>query len=228
MDDIAELVELPDRSVQPLVHPLDLAEARGTFRSAWLIELLMGPPVALAIGALVWAVTTNIVIAVIAAVPIAVVGTYVGDLRRDEAWAYIPRGRQDRRRVLPPSWELAAGIVDGVALFVTTAIVAERLGQADIEAGIGQFAFGAGVAVVVLVALDLVASLVLGRGSFVGRPWFGLPIVVALVLAAVAAERLLFDDGGVAVTSTTLLGSASVALAGVVYWGWRSLRSGGA
>jgi hypothetical protein len=225
MDDVAELVALPDRSVQPLVHPLDLAEARGPFRAAWLIELVTGPPVGLAIGALVWAVTANIVIAVIAAVPIVVVGAYVGGLRATDAWSFIPRSRQDRGRILPPAWELTAGIVDGAALVVAAVAAADRLGRSDIAEGIDQFVFGAGFAVVVLVALDLVVSLAFRRGTFVGRPWFGGPIVVALVLAIALAARSLFGDGGFEVTSTMLLGSACVVVAGVVYAAWLSFRA---
>ena len=182
MNDIAEIVDLPDRSVQPLVHPLDLAEAAGPYRAAWLIELLTGPPIGLAIGALIWAITGNLIVGLIAAVPVVAVGTYAGRIRRDEAWAFIPRNRQDRGRVLPDAWELAAGIVDGAAVVVAATLVADRLGQPDISIGIREFAFGAGVAVVALVALDLGSSLATGRGTFVGRPWFGVPILVALVL----------------------------------------------
>lgn len=218
MDDIAELVALPDRSVQPLVHPLDLAEAKGLFRAAWLVELVTGPPVGLAIGALVWALTANIVAAVVAAMPVVAVGTYVGSLRANGAWAFIPRNRQDRRRVLPVAWELVAGIVGGAAIVVAAVLAADRLGRPDIPVGISQFVFGAGLASVLLVVVDLFASLALHRGSFVGRPWFGLPIVVALCVAAAFAKGVLFADGGFEVTSAMLLGSASVVVAGIAYW----------
>ena len=46
MNDINELVELPDPAVQPLVHPLDLPRGRRLFRSSWLVGVLTSPPVA--------------------------------------------------------------------------------------------------------------------------------------------------------------------------------------
>lgn len=91
MNDIAEIVKLPDRSIQPLVHPLDLAEAAGPYRVAWLIELLTGPPVGLAIGALFWALTGNLIVGLVAALPVVVVGMYASHALRDEAWGFIPR-----------------------------------------------------------------------------------------------------------------------------------------
>jgi hypothetical protein len=223
MNDLAEIVDLPDRSVQPLVHPLDLAEAAGPYRLAWLIELLTGPPIGLAIGALIWALTGNLFVGLIAAVPVVAVGTYASRNRRDDAWAFIPRNRQDRERVLPDAWELGAGIVDGVALVVAAALIAVRLGQTDISIGIREFSFGAGVAAVALVALDLGSSLATGRGTFVGRPWFAVPILVALVVAVVIVALILFAGTGLSLTLAMLLGAASVLVAGAVYLGWRSI-----
>jgi hypothetical protein len=43
--DVTELVELPDPATHPLVHPLDLPQARRPFRTAWLIGALTSPPV---------------------------------------------------------------------------------------------------------------------------------------------------------------------------------------
>ena len=225
MSDIAEIVDLPDRSVRPLVHPLDLAEAASPYRAAWLIELLTGPPVGLAIGALIWALTGNLIVGLIAALPVVAIGSYASRARRDEAWAFVPRNRQDRGRVLPNAWELTAGIVDGAAVVAVAALVAERLGQPDISVGIREFTFGAGLAVVVLAALDLGSSLVNGRGTFVGRPRFGVPILLALVFAVAIAATVLFGGMGLRVTLTMLLGAASILVAGAVYLGWRSFIS---
>jgi hypothetical protein len=46
VNDINELVDLPDPTTHPLVHPLDLPEARRPFRISWLIGTLTSPPVA--------------------------------------------------------------------------------------------------------------------------------------------------------------------------------------
>jgi hypothetical protein len=43
MNDVTELVELPDPATHPLVHPLDVPQARRPFRTAWLIGALTSP-----------------------------------------------------------------------------------------------------------------------------------------------------------------------------------------
>jgi hypothetical protein len=43
MNDINELVDLPDPAIHPLVHPLDLPQARRPFRTAWLVGALTSP-----------------------------------------------------------------------------------------------------------------------------------------------------------------------------------------
>lgn len=72
-------------------------------------------------------------------------------------------------------------------------------------------------------ALDLGSSLTTGRGTFVGRPWFGVPILVALVVAVVIAATILFAGTGLSVTLTLVLGVLSVLVVGAIYLGWRSI-----
>ena len=54
MSDVTELVELPDPVTHPLVHPLDLPEARRPFRTAWLIGALTSPPVGALAAVIIW------------------------------------------------------------------------------------------------------------------------------------------------------------------------------
>lgn len=43
VNELNELVDLPDPTTHPLVHPLDLPQARRPFRTAWLIDALTSP-----------------------------------------------------------------------------------------------------------------------------------------------------------------------------------------
>ena len=108
MTDTAELVDLPDPAVRLLVRPLDLRPARPLFRRLWLVGTLTSPPVAFCAAALVWSPSQSYVAAVAVGVALVGVGAWAGRCLDDEPWAFIPRRRQDRRRPLPVSWELAS------------------------------------------------------------------------------------------------------------------------
>lgn len=226
MSEMEELVTLPDPAVQPLVHPIDLPEIRADYRFGWLIGLLSAPAVGLAVGVLAWRLGAGYVIPVIAGVSLVAIGAWVRRARMDDAWAHIPRRRQDRERVLPGTWELADGIVSAVAIVFAAALAAPALVTPDIPAGVREFVLGAAGAVAVLVALDLVASLTLRRGSFVDRPWYAPPIVVGVAIAAVIGAGVLATPGTSLLTRDAGLGAAMMLAVGAAIglWGLRSPR----
>jgi hypothetical protein len=102
VNDINELVDLPDPTTHPLVHPLDLPEARRPFRISWLIGALTGPPVAALAAVILWFASHNYLVPLIAGAAILGFGQLASRQYRDKAWAFIPRKRQDRRRPLYP------------------------------------------------------------------------------------------------------------------------------
>lgn len=226
MSDIAELVDLPDPAVQPMVHPLDLAEARPPFRTGWLIGVLSGPAVAIAVGVVAWWLSRNFVIALIAGSSLVVIGTVASRSILEQAWAYIPRKRQDRRRVLPMAWELVAGVALGASLAVTIVLVAARLAEPDIEPGVRQFAIGSGIVAVALVLLDMLSGVVLHRGPAARRPWFVLPVTVAIVASAAIAYGLLTPTGGLDGSGAALLGALTMAVVGVAAQVWQAFARG--
>jgi MFS family permease len=227
MDDIVEMVDLPDPGVQQLVHPLDLPEARTTFRNGWIIGLLTGPVVGVALGAVAWWTSGSYVIAVIAGLVLVVAGTYAGRVQREEAWAFIPRKRQDRERILPAAWELIQGIVIGSSLAVTILIVAGRLAEPDIPLGVRQFVVGMGVVAILIVVVDLVSGVLLHRGAAAGRPWLALPVVIAVIGSGAIAFGLLIGLSAPATSGSTLLGGATMLVVGVAVLGWERLAGRG-
>jgi hypothetical protein len=106
MNDINELVDLPDPATHPLVHPLDLPQARRPFRTSWLIGARTSPPVAALVAVIVWFASHNYLVPLVAGAAIVGFGELAGRVYREQAWAFIPRRRQDRRRPRPALWEL--------------------------------------------------------------------------------------------------------------------------
>lgn len=225
MDDIVELVELPDVAAQPLVHPLDLAVSRGRFRSGWLVGVLSAPAVGLLVGVIAWRLGAGYVIPVIAGVSLVLIGSFARDHLIEESWAYIPRRRQDRLRALPPLSELAAGAVSGGAIVIAAKLAAPALIRTDIPIGVSEFVLGAAGAVAVLVALDVASSLTLHRGSYVGRPWYALPIAIGVVLAVVVGRDVLATAGASMLSIDAPMGAAMMFAAGAAVAVWRGLRA---
>lgn len=58
MNTIAEHVELPEVSVQPLVHPLELPGAGRAFTMSWWLGQLASPTIFFALAAIFWPSTT--------------------------------------------------------------------------------------------------------------------------------------------------------------------------
>lgn len=149
MNDIVELVELPDPAVQQLIHPLDLASARGHFRRWWLMGALTSPPVALCVAALLWFATQNYAVPVLVGLSIIACGALATRCLQDEAWAFIPRKRQDRDRPMPITWDLGqatllAGLWGAVLLLVAFQLGRLQFGQPDVAPFLRAFLFGMG------------------------------------------------------------------------------------
>ena len=181
MNDINELVELPDPAVQPLVHPLDLPRGRRLFRTSWLVGVLTSPPVAALAAVIGWFASHSWLVPLLAGAATVGLGQLASRGYRDQAWAFIPRRRQDRQRPLPASWELGAGLVLAAVLAVALVLVAFRLDQPDVSAGVREFTFGMGAAAGLLVLVDVASRLPGQRGRARRRVLYPLPGVVAVL-----------------------------------------------
>jgi hypothetical protein len=208
--DVIELVDLPDPAVQPLVHPLDLPEARGWFLRLWMIGLVTSPPIAFCAAALVWFATQSYLAPLIVGGVLIAVGALAGHYLSDCAWEYIPRRRQDRQRPLPVSWELGASLFFAVLLAAVLLLVAWRLGRPDVPDPVQAVIFGGGAAVAVLVAVEFAGKVLRRRGRERRTAWFSLPGVLVVIGCAAAAYALLFGPAGP--TSVALVLSGVVAM----------------
>jgi hypothetical protein len=220
MNEVTDDVEPPDPAVQPLVHPLDLPEARRLFRTSWLIRALTGPPVGALAAVVVWFASRSYLVPLAAGAATIGFGRLAGRVFEQQAWALIPPRRRDRRRPLPASWELGSGLVLAAVLAVALLLVAFRLDRPDVAVGVREFTFGMGAAAGLLVAADVAARLLRHRGRARRRVLFPLPAVVAVLAGLAVAYGVLFDPSGPGSPATVGWGMALMlaAAAGVGIW----------
>jgi hypothetical protein len=224
MNDINELVDLPDPATHPLVHPLDLPPARRPFRIAWLIGALTSPPVAALAAVIIWFASHNYLVPLIAGAAILGFGQLASRVYQDQAWAFIPRRRQDRQRPLPALWELGAGLALGIVLALALVLVAFRLDRPDVSVQVREFTFGMSAAAGLLVLVDVAARLLRHRGRERGRALYPLPGAVAVLGSLAVAYGVLFGSSGPSSLGTVLWGAAAMLVAGAAVGIWK-LRS---
>ena len=177
-EDIREEVDLPDPEVQRLVHPLDLPQARGQFRTAWLIGALTSVPVAALVAAIVAYATRNPAPPIIVFLALAVFGAMASRWHRERSWDYIPRKRQDRDRPLPRVWDIASSGVLALVFGIALLLIVFRLDDGDVSAEVLSFTFGMGAVAALLVVGDTVIGPDPSRAAAGGRwpdcpaPWW--------------------------------------------------------
>ena len=221
MNDITELVDLPDPAVQPLVHPLDLPEARRPFRISWLIATLTSLPVGLLVAGIVWFVSRNYVVPLITGAVVIGFGSLASGFFRAQAWTFIPRKRQDRARPLPARWELGSAVAFSALLAVALLLVVFRLDRPDVSVAVREFTFGAAAATGLLVALDFVGKLLRHRGAERKRALATLPGVVVVMGGIAVAYNTLFDASDAGASTNTYLGAATMLLVGAAAGIWQ-------
>lgn len=216
MNELTELVDLPDPSEQPLVHPLDLPQARIPFVRSQVIGALTGPAIGVCLAAIIWFVSGKVVPPIVACVAVVGIGALATRALREQAWAFIPRKRQDRDRRLPLVWELGSAVVLAVVLAIALLLLVFRLDRADVTLAFRQFTFGMGAVTGLLMLGDVVVRAVRGRGR---QALFVLPGAVAVIGCVVAGYGILFESARSATSSTVIEGAGTMlvvaALAGV-------------
>jgi hypothetical protein len=207
-----ELVDLPDPQTQPLVHPLDLPEARTEFRNGWLVASATSLPMAALVAGIVAYLGRGVAGPIIAFLALTVFGALASRWFTSRAWDYIPRKRQDRERPLPRSWDLGAAAILAVALGVALLLIVFRLDDADVPIDVRSFTFGMCLVAALLVLADTVFGLLRPAGR--RRALVSLPGVAVVVVATVLAWTAWFD--GDANGSLVFWGAVSMAAAGVL------------
>jgi hypothetical protein len=106
MNDVTELVELPDPATHPLVHPLDLPQARRPFRTAWLIGALTSPPVGALAAVIIWFASHNYLVPLLAGTAIIGFGQLASRVYRSRRGRSSPASARTAsgRCRCPGSW----------------------------------------------------------------------------------------------------------------------------
>lgn len=220
-DEMVEIVDLPDAAVQPLVHPLDLPEARRWFLRLWLLRVVTSCPVAVCVAGLVWFATQSYVAPLVAGGVLIAIGAVAGHYLSDCAWEYIPRRRQDRLRPLPVTWELGESILFALLLAAVVLLVAQRLGQPDVSVEVREVVFGMGAAVAVLVVVEFGGKLILPRGRARRTVWFSLPSVLVVLGTVAVAYTILFGVAEPESLTLVVAGVAAMLIMGALATGAR-------
>jgi hypothetical protein len=223
MREITELVDLPDPTIQPLVHPLDLPEARRPFRISWLLAALTSPAIGLCVAALIWFASGNYVVPVLAGLAVIGLGALASHWFAGQAWAFIPRKRQDHARAVPARWELGSGLVFGLVLGATLLLVADRLNQPDVPTEVRESTVGMSVAIGLMVLGELVVEVLRRHGERRRRVLFRLPGAAAVVASVAVFYGTQQGESGAAMRPTTWWGLVSMLAigCGIGIWQYR-------
>ena len=134
------------------LHPLDVGEARSDYLVATLLRLFVSPSVLTAVMLLLWVVSNNPVTPMGGPVVAVTLIAYVERKFRTDAWAYIPRRRQDAGRDEPV---ILASLARGIeVLLLAGAVVsyASSVGVRAVPTQVASVALGvmAGLALIVV------------------------------------------------------------------------------
>src|SRR5262245_10908604 len=149
-----ELVALPDESVTPLVHPLDVPAARRAFFISWLISVLAGPATVASLVVVFWFTAPDRIVGPLVGILVVVIGWAASAYFQREAWAYIPRKRQDRSRQLPLSWDLTRCLVITVSAGPALTLLGRRLLEPSVSQPVSAYVVGACAGIVVVIAAE--------------------------------------------------------------------------
>jgi hypothetical protein len=220
---ITETVALPDPEVQPLVHPLDLPDARRNFRLAYWVRTLTSPGTALVIAAITWFYDASWVRPVFIFAVLVILGHFAVAWSDRQAWSFIPRKRQDRARPLPFEWDFTASLIRaslfgfGIAVLVSTL----SLGRPYLDDGINEYVVGMGA---VAAALSIIVlGIRLARGKNKRSAAFDIPPTLAVALGVLFAYWALFREYEPS-WPDLLTGASIMLVAGILVGIWKLIE----
>lgn len=215
MNDMHEAVTLPDPTVKQLLHPTDLPEARELYARGWWFGRLSSIPVVVAIGAMVWAISGNLLATIVAPLSTLAIGLLASRWFISRAWDYIPRKRQHKGGA--SSWRLLATLIDAVALLVIAAALILAVNARPMPEDVVAFATGAGIGVALIQTAELIAGLAQRASGHLATRRLILLIAVAVSAVSLGAFGLDVEWGRDAFVAA-VLGAASILLAQAAWW----------
>lgn len=176
---------------------------------------MTGPQVALCLAAVLWFATGNPVVPVLAGIAATGLGLLASRYAESEAWAHIPRRRQDRDRTLPLSWEIGGAVLLAAALAVALLLITTRAGQPDVPPEFRAVAYGSAIGVAVLMGVQLLTRLA-GGAAGRRRALIGLPALVTVGAVVILAGGWLYPAGVPAAPSLIWAGALMIVVLGAV------------
>lgn len=217
-----EVVDLPDPRVQLRVHPLDLPEARRHFTVWWWFNWVLHPTVLLALAVVLWQIENPPIIVALVPTFLLTCAALAKRYYSREAWAFIPRKRQDAARLLPLTWVLAGAIFHALLLGLVIVLGVQWLVDSGASAGVVAYSVGSGFAVVVLMLGGLLKSIAaaFSRERPIGRLAQDVPYI------AVGLGTLLYGYGKLSTqyspsqwrVADVLIGAAALLTVQMVWW----------
>lgn len=222
MSDMHEAVALPDPAVKRLLHPTDLPAARSLYLRGWWFGRLCSLPVVVAIGALAWMLSGNLLVTVAAPVSTFVIALIASRWHRARAWDFIPRKRQDAEG--PGSWKLLASVLDAVALVVTAVALIVAMTARPLADGVVAYAVGAGAGVVLVQIIEVLVAI--AGEHHPGARAESLVMIAAVTVSAVLVAVVGLDGPWTSERSTSaILGAATILVAQSLWWIFVAVRS---
>lgn len=155
MKTVRETVALPDSTEQLLVHPMDMTDSRKPFVASWWFSILAMPTVVFFFAALLWIVSNNYVTPIVVPIALAVFAGLLSAYLRNEAWAYIPRKRQDLQRRVPTRWIVFRSVVSTASLLAGLVSLTLWLVERELDAGVLGYILGSALGIVLLMLIGL-------------------------------------------------------------------------
>lgn len=223
MNEMNEEVELPDPSEKALLHPTDIPQARPLYIRGWWFARLGSVPVAVALGAVAWLLSSNLLVTILAPATTCAIGIMAGRWYTARAWDFVPRKRQLKSGIT--GWRLGAACIDGVALLIATTAFVLAAHAHTVPLAVIAYAIGAVVAVGLLQGIELA---ILATRTTARRD--ALPKVVMLGAVVISCLIAVLMGIGTAwyqhLVWVALLGAGTVLLAQALWWVFDFSRRG--
>jgi hypothetical protein len=191
MKTVRETVALPDEKVQPLVHPLDLAEARRPFLVSWWLTVPAMPSVVFFLAALLWSVSNNYVTPILVPLLIAIGSGVLSSFLGKEAWAHIPRRRHDSSRPLP-AWSVLRAVISTASLLAGLVLATVWIVRRDVGTDVLGYIVGSAGGILLLMVVGLLWTALApgGRSAALGS-WTSQVAGLVAVAAALMVGLLI-------------------------------------